>query len=253
MTESELNQAIQKGDVAPADANPDTSTENPQTPSAPAQEPTNVEQYIPIMVDLSNVRRYLSSAPTMAPQSFQDQIQFVYDGTSYFLYFWANNQWNGIPVPTSSGAFISSGSITDVTTDANFGVTPQNNDTVVTHGLGTTPKMILLTLGQLRVPANNGGSQAHSYYQLFLFFGGSGNLIGGLTEWSNSLDPTPYLQAGGLTTSFSRGGTTNGSHVTVSLVSIGATTFTFRITYYADNTNNISAVMATGITYICIA
>ncbi len=37
------------------------------------------------------------------PQSFEEQIQFVFDGSDYYLYFYANNQWNQIASTGGAG------------------------------------------------------------------------------------------------------------------------------------------------------
>jgi hypothetical protein len=115
ITEDQLNTAITSGKATMVD-NPDSSTEPPKTPDAPAQEPTSVDQYVPLLAGLQSVQFTRTTPPTVAPQSFADQFQFVYDGVSAWFYFWANNQWNSIVIPPNKYGDGSDGDATISTT-----------------------------------------------------------------------------------------------------------------------------------------
>src|SRR5882672_6789773 len=112
MTQEEFNAAITAGDVAheaqasSADtSHPAAEASSPSTAVAASAAPTQnltIDQFIPILVALQSTQKFLSAAPTFVPQTFQDQVQFVFDGTSYSLYFYANNQWNKIAAAAST-------------------------------------------------------------------------------------------------------------------------------------------------------
>jgi hypothetical protein len=106
MTSGELQAQADAGNVSQEESPPTTTTANTETaasPQSPGPQPAPVhsmEQYIPVVVSLQSTQKYLSAAPTFVPQTFQDQIQFVFDGTTYWLYFYANNKWNALEVST---------------------------------------------------------------------------------------------------------------------------------------------------------
>jgi hypothetical protein len=55
-----------------------------------------VEQFLPVLTAAQSLQTFLAAAPTFIPQTFQDQIQFVFDGTLYWLYLYINNAWQKV-------------------------------------------------------------------------------------------------------------------------------------------------------------
>ena len=140
MTLGDLNTALKNGTA---------KMEEPQAPeisapSAPAPVPyekhSSLDQFLPQLVALQSTQRYLTEAPTFIPQTFQDQIQFVFDGANYAVYFYFNNQWNNIGAGSITDAGIS---MSDITTNdvsiTKHGFAPKlpNNATEYLNGIGT--------------------------------------------------------------------------------------------------------------------
>ena len=76
----------------------------PETESGTSEGATpglSINQFLPLLVQLQSVQQYVATAPTYIPQTFQDQFQFVFDGTNYLLYLYFNNQWNSIKLGSS--------------------------------------------------------------------------------------------------------------------------------------------------------
>jgi hypothetical protein len=167
---------------------------------------------------------------------------------------------SGITVSQATGAVIitangggnsfatSQGSISNVT-GLNLTTTPQNNDTVVTHSLGTTPKLITISITTFQVPGNASGSAVYTYATLYLVFNTSGSIFSGYTNYY--VTGNTQLVNGGATNTYTQSSVTNSGTMTISLVSVGSTTFTFRITYSCANGNTIAQGNVTGITYGC--
>lgn len=171
MTESEYSAAQSSGAIE--------NVEPEET--APASSPTDsISQFIPLLTQLQSTQRCLTAAPTNIPQTFQDQIQFVFDGTHYFLYLYFNNQWNSFPVIggggsgvtqilASSGISISPGGGTGIVTisctidDATLPMSDitTNNASITQHGF--VPKLpndaskFLNGVGGFSAPSGGGG------------------------------------------------------------------------------------------------
>jgi hypothetical protein len=109
MTQEELKAAVDGGKATveePQSSGPDNAASAPASaPAVQAPQELSLQQFIPILVGLQSTQKYLSAAPTFIPQTFQDQIQFVFDGTNYFAYFYANNQWNFAQLNSGSTGF----------------------------------------------------------------------------------------------------------------------------------------------------
>jgi hypothetical protein len=86
MTQEDFTKAIASGQVETE------NTPEPETGTSSGQS-FSLEQFTPLLVALQSTQQYLTAAPTNIPQSFQDQIQFVYTGGVYYLYLYINNQW----------------------------------------------------------------------------------------------------------------------------------------------------------------
>ena len=270
MTEPEFIAANASGSIESSE--PDTSTESETSNSDVSTIP--LEQFVPILTQLQSVQRCLTAAPTSIPQTFQDQIQFVFSSGNYFLYLYFNNQWNSFPVIggggsgvtqvlAGTGISISPGggtgnvtincTITDATlpmsnittnnvsisqhgfapkapndatkyldgtgaysippsggggmvsasgTDTLTGATvPINTTHTITHGLGTTPKIISIQIPQLLAPPAFGTSLNYDAQNGWIYLNGSGTVIGGImTQY--------HVTAGGGGTSVLNGAST---------------------------------------------
>ena len=97
----------------------------------------------------------LSAAPTFIPQTFQDQIQFVFDGTNYHLYLYFNNQWNNF---SASGGGGGSGVIQLI---AGFGISlsPSGGTGTVTVACTITDA----TLPMSDITTNNVSASQHGF------------------------------------------------------------------------------------------
>jgi hypothetical protein len=318
MTEPEFTTGVANGSIQ-AEA-PDSQS---GVPSAPPVQSVPISQFIPLLTQLQSVQLCVSSAPTYIPQTFQDQIVFVFDGSDYFLYLYFNNQWNefavsggggsgvdqilagtGISIspgggtgnvtitctiddatlPMSNittndvstsqhgfapklpndatkyldgtgaystpsggggGSFaIATGTISDITLTG-FTVGAQNDDTVVTHGLGTTPKLITVSINNFQVPgSNNPGLGTQLQAILCITFDASGTNVSGFSNYFVVSSSTGPLHSGGNSTSWTNSGSQTSGNMQLELISVGSTTFTFRISY--SLTNASSFLGATG-------
>ena len=173
MTSDELNQELKAGNVDTSAVDGSSSTKDdtsasttaPTTPTSTSS--PSIDQFIPILTGLQSVQRVLSAPPSAIPQTFQDQIQFVYTAGVYYLYLYFNNQWNsfagsgggggvtqliagtGISISPSGGTgtvtinasggsttYISAAGVTNrVTSD------PSGTQTIA-HGLGIVPEYV---------------------------------------------------------------------------------------------------------------
>jgi hypothetical protein len=108
MTQEEFNASITSGaakveEPATSDASSAAPAQAASTP--PPQAATSIDQFLPVLIALQSTQQYLSAAPTFIPQTFQDQIQFVFDGTNSYLYLYINNTWQKVQLnaPAFSG------------------------------------------------------------------------------------------------------------------------------------------------------
>lgn len=144
-------------------------------------------------------------------------IELIYDGTNFQIV----SQMSGI-----IGMAVASGTVSDnnaVTTSTGSGT---NTDTTVTHGLGRTPKMVVIA-----AEIQGAGTTNSSYISGSATYDASGTLIS--SSW------TGFNQSGSLTFAGWLRGTNSAMSVagvggfydtiTVSVNTIGATTFVFRI------------------------
>jgi hypothetical protein len=127
MTIDELNAEAAAGNV---------ESESGSTPDAGVSEPAsstdyNLEEFLSILIALQSVQQWLSAAPTFVPQTFQEQIQFVYDGSTYSIYFYANNQWNQVANSGGGG-----GAVTSV--NAGVGISVSSTTGAVTVSVNLT-------------------------------------------------------------------------------------------------------------------
>jgi len=97
MTEQEYTAAQASGAVQVE--SPDTDEET----SASSTTSDSIAEFIPLLTQLQSVQLCVNAAPTYIPQTFQEQIQFVFDGSNYFLYLYFNNQWNQFPIISGGG------------------------------------------------------------------------------------------------------------------------------------------------------
>lgn len=95
MTSEDFNAAAASGKVTVVQPATPPASSTPSTPRV------DLSQFLPLLTALQSVKKWLSAAPTSVPQTFVDQLQFIFDGSNYYLYFYANNQWNQVG---SSGA-----------------------------------------------------------------------------------------------------------------------------------------------------
>jgi hypothetical protein len=97
MTEPEFTSALSSGAITSEETTP-----TPETPQA-VQPSYSLEQFLPILLQLQSTQQYVTAAPTYIPQTFQEQIQFVYTGGTYYLYLYFNNQWTSISSSATPG------------------------------------------------------------------------------------------------------------------------------------------------------
>jgi hypothetical protein len=124
MLESEFIAAAGRGKIQIDDASAEPEGGAP----LPVVQPISLEQFLPILLQLQSTQRYLTAAPTFIPQTFQDQIQFVYTGGVYSLYLYINNQWSqfsaggggGTSINGRSGGSVNASIPTATTTQVQF-------------------------------------------------------------------------------------------------------------------------------------
>src|SRR4051812_28824288 len=97
MTEPEYKAGIESGAIT-VEAIPEAEEKN----ASPVSN-TSVEQFIPLLTQLQSTQRCLTAVPTFVPQTFQDQIQFVFTAGDYYLYLYFNNQWNSFSINGTPG------------------------------------------------------------------------------------------------------------------------------------------------------
>lgn len=95
MTETELNQLQQQGQVQVAET---------QTTDAVSEKlgPLNPDEYEAVLESIRRPRIYLTTAPTFTPKTFAESIQYVDDGVNQTVYFYFNGQWVGLSAPVAS-------------------------------------------------------------------------------------------------------------------------------------------------------
>lgn len=52
------------------------------------------DDFVVILEALRRIKRTYSTAPTLSPRNFYDQIQFYKSGTDYRIYFFVGNAWH---------------------------------------------------------------------------------------------------------------------------------------------------------------
>jgi hypothetical protein len=178
MTESDYNAQLASGAIkiepAPEEAAPSES-------STSSSSSISVEQFIPLLMALQSTQRCLTAAPTNIPQTFQDQIQFVFAGSTYYLYLYFNNQWNsfaatggggsgviqllaGFGIALSPGGGTGTVTISCTIDDATLPMSDITTNNVSTSQHGFVPKLpndatkFLNGQGAFTVPTFGGGS-----------------------------------------------------------------------------------------------
>jgi hypothetical protein len=96
MTQDELTQAMGSGQATVEEPQSSGSDAGTPAPAAQPAQPLSFEQFLPMLVAIQSTQKFLSAAPTFIPQTFQDQIQFVFDGTNYYIYVYFNNLWKSV-------------------------------------------------------------------------------------------------------------------------------------------------------------
>ncbi len=229
MTEQDFTQAVNSGKVtaeepASSDASPSHTASAP-APAAQASEDIALQQFIPILVGLQSTQRYLSAAPTFVPQTFQDQLQFVFDGTKYSVYVYFNNQWNQVKIP--GGLSTVKGTDTATLTSHSASTTH-----TITHGLDGPVKMIMCTT-QLTPAGVPGANRNDGQGVGDVILDGSGNIIGGfcasVLTGAPGTTPFGYVSFSALSGSVTAQTTTNSgalvANMTVTVNNVTATTF----------------------------
>jgi hypothetical protein len=99
MDQAQLNQEVKNGNVkfmAPSQAQPQ-----------PEEDDQVMNQFLSLLTTIRQLKQPLTAAPTSAPKSFPDQIQFEDDGTTKSLWLYINNVWQQF-IP-STGTFVEVG------------------------------------------------------------------------------------------------------------------------------------------------
>jgi len=154
MTEPEFSAALSSGAIKSEDS---AATEPEGGAPTPVTQSYSLAQFVPILLQLQSTQSYLTAAPTYVPQTFQEQIQFVYTGGKYYLYLYINNQWNSIALSAPSMVFGTSG---------RFG---GGGVVTVTNSAITTSSVIIFsrnfaggTLGEINIFSQSAGSVTFS-------------------------------------------------------------------------------------------
>lgn len=87
MTQEELNKSIKDKKVNVLEPEPTQQSEPVSLPD---------DDFVVILEALRRTKRTVSSAPTITPRNFYDQIQFYNNGTDYRVYFFVGNVWKYI-------------------------------------------------------------------------------------------------------------------------------------------------------------
>lgn len=74
----------QNNETSSSSSTQDTVTQDPQDPLSP---------YISFLNAMKTTKRAVSTAPTLTPKNFYDQIQFYESGGVQRLYIWINGTW----------------------------------------------------------------------------------------------------------------------------------------------------------------
>lgn len=62
------------------------------------ENPNQIEEFIVVLMALRKIKQHISSAPTLIPKHFLDQIQFYENGSTRRVYFYINNTWRYVAV-----------------------------------------------------------------------------------------------------------------------------------------------------------
>lgn len=166
------------------------------------------------------VKKLDGATPLISGDIVSGQIVKVkYDGTNFQMLS-----------PTGTFSSFTNGTIANQSSLAHSGGGGTNTDVVVTHGLGVTPGIIEIT-SLIGAPSSVADRGAMVYCR----FNASGTII--------SCTNMQFLNAAGTisgvtTTTYSLVSAANGLQITVSLISIGASQFTFRINATDVGTGN---------------
>lgn len=106
MKKSDFEKADKAGQVQRIDApepaissvkNNAAIPDNNSSLGAPAEEPQNLvfklEDFIIVLRKLQQIKRHVTTAPTLKPKNLLDQIQFYDDGATRRVYLYVNNTW----------------------------------------------------------------------------------------------------------------------------------------------------------------
>jgi hypothetical protein len=107
MTQEELIQAASEGNVETA--TPDTAPQSTSSPPSINGIPT-LQEFLPALNALRAIQPYLTAHPTFVPQTFQQQVQYVFTGGEYWIDIYVNGAWqktkldsNGFPNGLTQG------------------------------------------------------------------------------------------------------------------------------------------------------
>ena len=173
---------------------------------------------------------------TLPAYTAQEGARVVYfDQTSYWLYIYANGGWRSqkLGITQATSFVVGDGS---AISQSNGGTAAINVDTVVTHNLGTTPKLIIINA---KMTANGRSGQNEQTT-------GTGNgfhHVGSSTLFATTIDIDQGIGTLASSNTAQRTGlsvTGRNDHdtVAVSIISVGATTYTVRSAY----TNDVATV-----------
>jgi hypothetical protein len=172
MTEQEFNAGIENRSII-GEAPPEVE----DAPIAPPST-TSIEQFIPLLMQLQSTQRCLTAAPTFIPQTFQDQIQFVFDGVMYSLYLYFSNQWNQFSIGGGATSINgrSHGSSTSIPSGADTLVDLTTND--FANGItwdAVNHRFVVVTAGQYLITgiATYTSSTAGALYQTEISINGN--------------------------------------------------------------------------------
>ena len=153
MTGPEFTAALSSGAIKAEDSaatEPEGGAPTPVTPSY------SLSQFVPVLLQLQSTQQYLSAAPTAVPQTFQEQIQFVYTGGVYYLYLYFNNQWNSIALSAPSMVFGATGRM------SGGGVTVTNSAITTSSVIIFSRNFAFGTLGEINIFSQSAGSVTFS-------------------------------------------------------------------------------------------
>lgn len=91
MEEKEFEEKLKNGEIE------EVESEEPKTkPKEETITQPTLEDYIPFLEKLRQLKSYGDSVPTHTPKSFTEQIYFYISGATKRVYFWFNNTWSKV-------------------------------------------------------------------------------------------------------------------------------------------------------------